>query len=103
MPNETDLPPVYEYALARRCATCGAEPGLPCEAPRKQDDIAARNRIRAERNLPPVEVNPLAMLHTTRVDAGSRHQDRDSAAAPWPKDRIPGQRYDTLHKLRDGS
>jgi hypothetical protein len=43
-----------------------------------------------------VEPNPLHLLHATRIDAGGRHRDRDVAAAPRPKDREPGRRYDTL-------
>ncbi|MEY9997348.1 hypothetical protein ABIE67_009467 [Streptomyces sp. V4I8] len=97
MTQDPAFPSLYEYALARRCTNCGAQPGLPCEAPRKQDEIAGRNRIRAMVGQPPVEVNP---LHTVRVDAGSRHLDRDVAAAPWPKDREPGRPYDTLDKLK---
>jgi len=96
MPQDPAFPPVYDYALARRCTQCAAQPGLPCHAPRKQDDIAARNRIRAQTGRPPLELDPLAMLHTARVDAGNRHRNRDVAAAPWPEDREPGRRYDTL-------
>lgn len=96
MPEEPGFPTVYEYALARRCPTCRTEPGLPCNAPRKHANIAGRNRIRAQVGQPPLEVDPLHLLHVARVDAGSRHQDRDIAAAPWPKDREPGRRYDTL-------
>lgn len=99
MPLDDGFPSFYEYALARRCTGCGAEPGLPCNAPRKHDDIAGRNRIRAEVGRPPVELDPLHLLHAVRVDAGSRHRERDIAAAPWPEDREPGRRYDTLDKL----
>jgi hypothetical protein len=99
MPEETAFPPLYEYALARRCTRCGAEPGLPCNAPRKHDDIAARNQIRAQVGQPPAELNLLELLHSVRIDAGSRHKDRDIAAAPWPEDREPGRRYDTLDRL----
>lgn len=96
MTPDPAFPSLYEYALARRCSNCRAEPGLPCEAPRKQDAIAGRNRIRALVGRPSVEVNPLNMLHTVRVDAGSRHLDRDIAAAPWSEGREPGRSYDTL-------
>lgn len=101
MPEEPGFPTVYEYALARRCTRCGAEPGLPCNAPRKHDEIAGRNRIRAQVGQPAIDVDPLHLLHVARVDAGSRHQDRDIAAAPWPEEREPGRRYDTLDTLRD--
>lgn len=103
MPEDPAFPTLYEYALARRCTRCGAEPGLPCNAPRKQDDIAARHQIRAQVGRPAMELNPLEILHSVRVDAGSRHKDRDIGAAPWPEDREPGRRYDTLHKLPGNS
>lgn len=93
MPADSVFPSVYEYALARRCTSCGAEPGLPCNAPRKHDDIAARNRIRAQTGRPPVELDPLQLLHAVRADAGGRHRDRDVAAAPWPEDREPGEHH----------
>jgi len=99
MPQDPAFPPVYDYALARRCTQCGAQPGLPCNAPRKQDELAARNRARAQTGQPPLELDPLAMLHVARVDAGNRHRARDIGAAPWPEDREPGRRYDTLDKL----
>jgi hypothetical protein len=100
MTQDSAFPSVYDYALARRCSNCGAEPGLPCEAPRKQGEIAGRNRTRAMVGQPPVEFDPLHMLHAVRVDAGNRHRTRDIGAAPWPEDREPGRRYDTLDKLR---
>jgi hypothetical protein len=99
MPQDPAFPPLYEYALARRCTNCGAEPGLPCNAPRKHGEIAGRNRIRSLAGQPPMELNPLHLLHAVRVSAGSRHLDRDIAAAPWREDREPGRRYDTLDKL----
>ncbi|MEV6024336.1 hypothetical protein [Streptomyces sp. NPDC052036] len=95
------FPSLYEYALARRCTRCGAEPGLPCNAPRKHDEIAARNRIRSAVRRPPVGLNLLHLLHLVRIDAGSRHRDRDVAAAPWPEDRESEWRYDTLDQLRE--
>lgn len=84
------------YALAHRCSTCAAEPGIPCQAPRKQAEIDGRNGIREQAGLPLMETNPLHLMHATRVSAGSRHYDRDVGAAPWPEDREPGRRYDTL-------
>ncbi|MFE1444388.1 hypothetical protein [Streptomyces sp. NPDC058739] len=96
MAQESAFPSLYEYALARRCPRCRAESGLPCNAPRKHGQIASRNRIRAQAGQPPVELDPLEMLHVVRIDAGSRHQARDIAAAPWPEDRRPGRRYDSL-------
>jgi hypothetical protein len=92
------FPPVHVYALAHRCTTCGAQPGSPCDAPRKQGEIDGRNSIRKQAGLPPFETDPLHLMHATRVDAGSRHYDRDVGAAPWPEDREPGRRYDTLDR-----
>ncbi|WP_446458631.1 zinc finger domain-containing protein [Streptomyces rochei] len=91
-----DFPPFHAYALAHRCTTCGAEPGQPCDVPRKQAEIDRTNSIRAQLGRPPMEPDPLRLLHATRIDAGGRHRDRDVAAAPWPEDREPGRRYDTL-------
>lgn len=99
MPDDTPaFPPVHVYALAHRCTTCGAEPGVPCEAPRKEAEIEGRNRFREQVGQPPLKTDPLHLMHVARVDAGSRHQDRDVARAPWPEDRVPGRRYDTLSR-----
>lgn len=92
------FPPFHAYALAHRCSTCGVEPGQPCNVPRKQAEIDKMNHIRAQLGQPPQEPNPLHLLHATRLDAGGRHRDRDIGAAPWPEDRIPGRRYDTLDR-----
>lgn len=97
MPEEPGaFPPLHEYAMAHRCPTCGAQPNIPCEAPRKQSSIDARHAIRGQVGQPPMETDPLHLMHVRRVDAGSRHMDKDIAAAPWPEDREPGRRYDTL-------
>ncbi|MBP2581637.1 hypothetical protein J3A78_002115 [Streptomyces sp. PvR006] len=91
----TAFPPLHEYALAHSCPTCKVKPGEPCRAPRKAAALAARNGLRAELGLAPIE-DPGIALHLARHDAGRRHYRRDVVAAPWPEDRIPGQRYDTL-------
>lgn len=96
MPEEPGFPPLHQYALAHRCTTCGAQPGQPCDAPQKQAGIDGRNAIREQVGQPPLETDPLHLMHVRRVDAGSRHLDRDVSAAPWPEDREPGRRYDTL-------
>jgi hypothetical protein len=97
MPEQPEaFPPFHAYALAHRCSTCGAEPGQTCNVPRKQAEIDRMNSTRAQLGHPPVETDPLRLLHATRVDAGGRHRDRDVAAAPWPEDRQLGRRYDTL-------
>jgi hypothetical protein len=96
MPEDTTLPPVHVYALAHRCSTCGAEPGQPCDAPRKEADHDSLNDIREQVGQPQVEWHPSQLIHARRIDVGNRHRDRDELQAPWPKDREPGRRYDTL-------
>jgi hypothetical protein len=100
MPEDTTLPPVHVYALAHRCSTCGAEPGQPCDAPRKEADHDSLNDIREQVGQPQVEWHPSQLIHARRQDAGRRHRDRDELQAPWPKDREPGRRYDTLPRER---
>ena len=90
------LPPHHVYALAHRCSQCGAEPGVPCEAPRKEADYDNRAEIRQRTGRPQVKWDPNQLIHMRRQDAGDRHRDRDERNAPWPKDREPGRRYDTL-------
>lgn len=75
----TAFPPLHEYALAHTCSRCQALAGTECTAPRK-----ARHE------------NPLWRLHRARQNTGAAHYRRDVESAPWPEDRIPGQRYDTL-------
>lgn len=83
-PKRTPWPSSYEYAMANPCPTCKAEPGVECDAPRK--------RAEQERN----GSDPLWRLHATRQARGRSHRAQDVAAAPFPEDRIPGQRYDSL-------
>jgi hypothetical protein len=99
MTEDTAFPPVHVYALAHRCTTCGAEPGVPCDAPRKQAQIDGFNQIREQVGQQPFETDPLHLMHVRRVDAGNRHRDRDIGAAPWPEDRETGRRYDTLGQI----
>ncbi|WP_330342597.1 zinc finger domain-containing protein [Streptomyces sp. NBC_00557] len=94
--EHASFPPLYEYVLAHRCTVCHAPPGTPCDAPRKQAEIDGRNEIREQTGRPPMETDPLYLMHAARIDAGSRHYDRDVQRAPWPEDREPGRRYDTL-------
>lgn len=96
MSDQYEFPPFHVYALAHRCTTCGAQPGQPCNVPRKQTEIDKTNAIRAQVGQPPIDPDPLRLLHTTRINAGSRHRDKDIGKAPWPEDRQPGVRYDTL-------
>lgn len=66
------LPHVDEYVLAARCPTCRAPSGQPCNAPRRGG------------------------FHAARQDKGAAHKRRDVGNAPWPEERVPGVRYDTL-------
>lgn len=100
MTDDDGFPTYYEYALARRCSTCGAEPGTVCDAPAKNQALQKLDDVRALTGNEPIDHNPLHRLHTTRQDAGGRHRSRDIGKAPWPEDRVPGQRYDTLGQAR---
>ncbi|MFF7190529.1 hypothetical protein ACFZAR_36160 [Streptomyces sp. NPDC008222] len=101
MPDNTPaFPPVHVYALAHRCSTCGAEPGVPCDAPRKEADFDSLASIRARPGRPQTEWHPSQLIHARRQDVGARHRNRDVASAPPPEDREPGRRYDTLGDLR---
>lgn len=91
----TPWPSLYEYALAHRCPTCRAPSGTPCTAPRKQAAAASRNGLRSELGLAPCDTRN-EETHAARHAAGRRHYRRDVSNAPWPEDRIPGRRYDTL-------
>jgi hypothetical protein len=103
MPDDTAaFPPLHVYALAHRCSTCGAEPGQPCDAPRKTASIAQMDAVREQVGQPPLERPPTDAMHATRQDAGIRHYQRDVGNAPWSEDREPGRRYDTLGDLRQG-
>ncbi|OEJ21856.1 hypothetical protein AR457_39885 [Streptomyces agglomeratus] len=93
------FPTAYEYALAHRCPTCRAEPGSPCDAPKKNASLARMDAIRERVGEEPFEHDPLWRMHSTRQSAGSRHRSRDIGNAPWPEDRVPGRRYDTLDNV----
>jgi hypothetical protein len=58
--------------------------------------MARKDRLRQQLEMDPIEHDPLHRMHARRIDAGRRHHGRDLVAAPWPEDRVPGQRYDTL-------
>ena len=90
------FPPPHVYALAHRCPQCGAEPGVPCNAPRKEADYDARADVRAQSGRPQVEWHPSQLIHVRRQDAGRRHRERDERNAPPREEREPGRRYDTL-------
>ncbi|MFD3698505.1 hypothetical protein ACFWUZ_20540 [Streptomyces sp. NPDC058646] len=84
--QRTPFPSLYEYALAQGCATCKAKPGILCVAPRK---AAAA-----------VPTDPITRLHSARQKAGMRHKELDVGRAPWPDQRQPGRRYDTLRPVQ---
>jgi hypothetical protein len=97
VPDTPDgFPPFHAYALAHRCPTCRAEPGQPCNAPRKEADYDTRADIRARSGRPQVEWHPSQLIHARRQDAGRRHRERDEENAPPREERVPGRRYDTL-------
>ncbi|MGW9024782.1 zinc finger domain-containing protein [Streptomyces sp. NPDC055722] len=81
---KTPWPSSYQYAMANPCPTCKAQPGVECDAPRKQ---AEQERLGSD---------PNDRLHATRQARGRTHRAQDVARAPWVEDRIPGQRYDSL-------
>ncbi len=89
-------PPLHVYALAHRCPACKAEPGQPCDAPRKQASAALLEQLHAAASVEPTESNPELLLHAPRMDAGIRHHHRDVARAPSEEERESGRRYDTL-------
>ncbi|MET8449339.1 hypothetical protein [Streptomyces sp. NPDC005209] len=82
--NRTPWPSSYQYAMANPCPTCKAQPGVECDAPRKQ---AEQERLGSD---------PVDRLHATRQARGRSNRAQDVARAPWVEDRIPGQRYDSL-------
>lgn len=96
MPTLAPFPPLLAYALAHACPVCAAAAGGPCDAPRKAARVARVNQTRARYRMKPVRHDPLALLHAPRIDLGSHHRGRDIGSAPWPEERTPGQRYDTL-------
>ena len=96
MNGPTVWPPLHAYALAHRCTSCGAEPGEPCNAPRKNASLNRIDAIRARFGDAPMEHDPLQRMHAPRYDAGRRHYHRDVVAAPWAEDREPDRRYDSL-------
>jgi hypothetical protein len=82
--------------MAYECPSCAAPPGALCNAPNKRRKVARVEGLRTELGLDIVTPDPICLLHKTRQQAGANHKRRDIGNAPWPEDRIPGQRYDTL-------
>lgn len=63
---------------------------------RRRPAAARLNQVREAVGHPPLEVDLLRLMHVRRTGAGIRYRNRDITAAPWPEDREPGKRYDTL-------
>ncbi|WP_327266567.1 hypothetical protein OG444_38750 [Streptomyces sp. NBC_01232] len=85
----TWFPPLSEYAFARGCPRCGAGPGEPCIAPRKNARLARADHAGVD--------DEARRMHAPRLDAAIRHYHRDVGKAPLPDARVPGRRYDSLN------
>jgi hypothetical protein len=96
MPPLAPFPETFAYVMAHACSRCGAQPDEVCNAPRKLAHLVGINRLRARFDLEPAEHHLLSLFHAPRVDVGQRHKGKDIGTAPWPEERIPGLRYDTL-------
>jgi hypothetical protein len=75
---------LYQRALDHRCPTCKAEPGEPCNAPRKIAEAEwweARVRVRL--------VDQAARLHVTRQDRAVRKRDRDRRVRADSRETMP--------------
>ncbi|MFJ7019669.1 hypothetical protein ACIQUW_15075 [Streptomyces sp. NPDC101117] len=70
----------------------------PLRRPNKRKAYDRVLGLRAELGLDIADPDPIALLHKTRQQAGAAHKRRDIGNAPWPEDREPGKRYDTLPK-----
>lgn len=92
-------PSTYDYAVAQPCPQCRADVNVPCDAPQKQ---AQRNKRgeQARRVGATPNRDPLLVMHTSRADRGVRQYEADLENAPWPEDRDPRTRYDTLQWKR---
>lgn len=84
----TPWPGMEEYALVYSCPVCKAEPGTICDAPRKQKRAPSTYSVNS---------GPRA-LHSSRISLGIARYNKDVGNAPWPEDREPGKRYDSLPK-----
>lgn len=92
--------PTY-YHTPRASVQClRSRPRHHLRRPREETGPPENRRRRALVGNDPRDHDPLHRLHATRQDAGSRHRARDIGKAPWPEDRVPGQRYDTLGQVR---
>ena len=67
------FPPHAAYALARKCPTCKAAPGVLCH-------VQSGTR----------------QWHSARTAAAIKHFMKDEGRAPRLEDRVLGTRYDTL-------
>lgn len=93
------FPPLHEYSLAHACPTCGVQPGVDCDAPRKKAILVRRVRLLEQVGWEVPVPGPFELMHAARSDAGRRHYYQDVGNAPWPEDREPGKRYDTIAQL----
>ncbi len=75
------VPSAYAYMYAQYCRRCGAAPGQPCIARRKQSAVLS---------------DPAHAFHTARQDDGIRHYYQDVAAAPDVQDRVLGECYGSV-------
>ncbi|MFE4205472.1 hypothetical protein ACFRSX_30940 [Streptomyces goshikiensis] len=92
------IPHVSEYAWHLPCPQCDAEARQPCHAPRKQARHDRVNRLLARGGHDEIAAPEYGFMHVQRVAAGVRHRSRDIGAAPWPEERVPGARYDTIDR-----
>lgn len=62
---------IEDYVLSHNCPHCGAAAWTACTW-----DIDG--------------------FHLARVDLGIAHRRKDIGSAPWPEDRVPGERYSSI-------
>ncbi|MEU9233511.1 hypothetical protein [Streptomyces subrutilus] len=98
MSDAAAIPDFSEYAWHLPCPQCDAEARQPCHAPRKQGRHDRVNRLLVQGGYDEVAAPEYGFMHNQRAQAGARHRSRDIGAAPWPEDRVPGTRYDTIDR-----
>lgn len=96
LPLPWPWPSPYEYAMAHPCPSCYAPPGVECAA-RNKISMDKRVRALAQRVGMSIKTDRADLLHKARLAVGERHRARDIRYAPPIRDRITGERYDTLH------
>jgi hypothetical protein len=88
-------PPLRAYALAVICPKCQAGPGADCNPGRRAEVERRNRRIRSVDRTPP-PLDRTQIQHRQRVNAAIRQKMGDIGRAPWPEERVPGERYDTI-------